>query len=227
MKARYRAGPRPSSPIVLSPGHAARERAVAQSERDGRHGRGRTGGDILPKAAREAAVGIAEPDEGTLRSHLLVAQRIGPELRQPSGVRAVEDDVSAYFWYRDGKNALFVTSTGEVRPFIRYGLFRLEADGQVRTLVAFKAVGEDGGGRLFLPFQDRTSGRSTYGGGRSLDLDESPDGRYVLDFNQAYHPYCVYNPMYSCPIPPPENRIGLAVTAGEQLSGEPAVPAPN
>ena len=110
-----------------------------------------------------------------------------------------------------------VTSTGEVRPFIRYGLFRLEAGGQARTLVVFQSVGEGSDGRLFLPFQDGTSGRSTYGGGRYLDLPESPDGRYVLDFNQAYHPYCVYNPLYSCPLPPRENRLGLAVAAGERL----------
>lgn len=113
---------------------------------------------------------------------------------------------------------VMATSTGEVRPFIRYGVFRFQGDDRAYTLTAFKPVDEPGA-RLFIPFQDLTSGQTTYGGGRYLDIDEAPDGLYTIDFNQAYHPYCVYNPIYSCPIPPPENRLGLAVTAGERLQG--------
>ena len=114
---------------------------------------------------------------------------------------------------------VMATSTGEPRPFVRYGTFRFEGEGRAHTLTAFKPVDEPEA-RLFIPFQDQTSGQSTYGGGRYLDLDEAPDGLYTLDFNQAYHPYCVYNPAYSCPIPPSENRLGLAMTAGERLLPE-------
>ena len=108
------------------------------------------------------------------------------------------------------------TSTGEARPLVPYGVLRFEQDGRAHTLTVFKPLGP-GDDRLFLPFQDLTSGAATYGGGRYLDLDETPDGVYVLDFNQAYHPYCVYNPQYSCPVPPSENRLDLAVTAGERF----------
>lgn len=113
---------------------------------------------------------------------------------------------------------LMATSTGEVRPLVPYGLLRFEHDGRAHALTVFKPVGPGPGGRLFLPFQDLTSGTATYGGGRYLDLDETPDGLYTLDFNQAYHPYCVYNPLYSCPVPPGENRLGLAVRAGERFA---------
>ena len=111
-----------------------------------------------------------------------------------------------------------VTSTGEARPFIPYGTFRFDAGGRGHTLTVFKPVGEDATpGHLFLPFTDQSSGRTTYGGGRYLDLTEDATGIFTLDFNLAYHPYCVYNPLYSCPVPPAENRLGVAITAGERL----------
>lgn len=112
------------------------------------------------------------------------------------------------------------TSTGEARPLIPFGTFRFDADGLGHTLSVFKTVSDEGTARLFLPFRDQTSSRSTYGGGRYIDLELQPSGVYTLDFNHAYHPYCVYNPSYSCPIPPPENRLNLAVTAGERLLEE-------
>jgi len=71
--------------------------------------------------------------------------------------------------------------------------------------------------RLFVPFGDQTNVSETYHGGRFLDLDRTPTGLYDLDFNRAYHPYCVYNPSYICPVPPNENRLAVAIPAGEKL----------
>ena len=82
-------------------------------------------------------------------------------------------------------------------------------------------LGPDATGELFVPFRDATSGGETYGGGRYLDLPVAPLGRYALDFNRAYHPYCVYSDAYSCPLPPAENTMALAVRAGERLRPEP------
>ncbi|GAB4028411.1 DUF1684 domain-containing protein [Spirosoma gilvum] len=67
-------------------------------------------------------------------------------------------------------------------------------------------------------FRDATSGKETYGGGRYLELDPAKliDNRAILDFNTAYNPYCAYNPTYSCPIPPAENTLTVAVKAGEK-----------
>lgn len=121
--------------------------------------------------------------------------------------------------------ALFPTTTGELRPMTVAGQLVFTAGGVERRLVAYQAVGpvatlqaRAGGGRLFVPFRDETSGRETYGGGRYLDLDVAASGRYALDFNRAYHPYCVYDPGFSCPLPPPENTLGLPVTAGERYA---------
>ncbi len=112
----------------------------------------------------------------------------------------------------------FPTSTGELRPMVRAGQLVLVAGGVERRLVAYMQVGPGApAGELFVPFRDETSGRETYGGGRYLDLPLDPLGRYALDFNRAYHPYCVYSDAYSCPLPPPENTLALAVTAGERL----------
>jgi uncharacterized protein (DUF1684 family) len=67
---------------------------------------------------------------------------------------------------------------------------------------------------LFLPFTDPTNGKTTYGGGRYLDLEIPEGDTMVIDFNKAYNPYCAYNGKYSCPIPPKENHIDVEVTAG-------------
>jgi hypothetical protein len=77
------------------------------------------------------------------------------------------------------------------------------------------------GGGVFLPFADATNGSETYGGGRYLldtikgaDLGSTADGRVILDFNFSYSPSCAYSPRWVCPLPPPANRLDVAVTAG-------------
>jgi uncharacterized protein (DUF1684 family) len=68
----------------------------------------------------------------------------------------------------------------------------------------------------FVPFKDATTGISTYGAGKYLDCYFSKKAKKVtLDFNTSYHPYCAYSDRYSCPIVPAENRIPVAITAGE------------
>jgi hypothetical protein len=64
-------------------------------------------------------------------------------------------------------------------------------------------------------FRDRTSGRETYQLGRYLDVDPLEEGRYIVDFNRAYNPACAYSPHYNCPVPPSENRLRVAIRAGE------------
>jgi uncharacterized protein (DUF1684 family) len=79
------------------------------------------------------------------------------------------------------------------------------------------------GGGLFLPFKDATGGVTTFGGGRYLyDTIKGADlGAYwesiVLDFNFAYNPSCAYNDRWSCPLAPQENRLPVAIEAGEKM----------
>jgi len=67
---------------------------------------------------------------------------------------------------------------------------------------------------LFLPFTDQTNGDSSYGGGRYIDLELPEGDTIIIDFNQAYNPYCAYNHKYSCPVPPKNNDLNVAIMAG-------------
>jgi uncharacterized protein (DUF1684 family) len=69
---------------------------------------------------------------------------------------------------------------------------------------------------LFLVFADRTSGKETYGAARFVYTPMPKDGKVVLDFNKAYNPPCAFTPYATCPLPTPENRLNLRVTAGEK-----------
>jgi uncharacterized protein (DUF1684 family) len=109
------------------------------------------------------------------------------------------------------------TSTGTQRKMRRVGALQFTLKGQPMTLTAFVEADAKTLDRLFVPFNDMTSGTETYKGGRYMDLDRTPTGIYEVDFNRAYHPYCVYNVSYECPIPPPENRLKVSISAGEKL----------
>lgn len=114
------------------------------------------------------------------------------------------------------------TSDGRLRPAERAGVFRFPLGGGERTLTGYRFEGGDDES-VFVPFLDETSGTETYGAGRYLDLFREEDGTYSLDFNLAYHPSCVYDPRFSCPLTPAENRLPLRIEAGERLAGDPAV----
>ncbi len=108
------------------------------------------------------------------------------------------------------------TSTGDEVRFERIGRFSFEVGGEIVTLVVLGS----GAGDMFIPFRDATSGKTTYGAGRYLDdhrygVTHLGDKRYRLDFNFAYNPTCAYSPYYSCPLPPRENWLSVALEAGE------------
>jgi uncharacterized protein (DUF1684 family) len=109
------------------------------------------------------------------------------------------------------------TSTGQRRQMRRAGQLRFSIKGQTLALTAFVETNDTAMQRLFVPFADPTNGTETYVGGRYLDLDRTSTGLYDLDFNRAYHPYCVYNPQYDCPYPPRENRLTTPIRSGERL----------
>ena len=93
------------------------------------------------------------------------------------------------------------------------GAVEFQRDGKTWRIDAI----DEGDGQLFLVFADRTNGHGSYGAGRFLYAGK-PDanGNVVIDFNQAYNPPCAFTPFATCPLPPPENRLDLAVTAGEK-----------
>lgn len=103
------------------------------------------------------------------------------------------------------------TTTGDIKTYSRYGKFRFEVDGKQAQLTLF---GSPHG--YFLPFVDSLAGTETYGAGRYLDPEQLPDGKFLIDFNLAYNPYCAYNEFWNCPIPPAENRLNVPIRAGEK-----------
>jgi uncharacterized protein len=109
------------------------------------------------------------------------------------------------------------TSTGTERKMRRVGTLGFSIKGQPLKLTAFVEADARDLNRLFVPFNDLTSGTESYPGGRYMDLDRTATNIYEVDFNRAYHPYCYYNPTYECPFPPPENRLKMPVRAGERL----------
>jgi len=106
----------------------------------------------------------------------------------------------------------YITVLGTPEQGAVSGQAVFERDGQRYTLWPTDAEN----GQLFFVFADRTSGKITYGGGRFLYADAPKNGEVVLDFNRAYNPPCALNAHVVCPTAPPENRLRLAVEAGEK-----------
>jgi len=114
--------------------------------------------------------------------------------------------------FPEEKEVKIQTNTGDVQTYRRFGRFVFEVEGQPAELTIFE--NENG---YFLPFADSLAGRETYGAGRYLEPERQADGRFEVDFNLAYNPYCAYNEHWSCPITPPENRVKVPIRAGERI----------
>ena len=123
---------------------------------------------------------------------------------------------------RDSTSRPFeMTTSTPRRPMYRkYGELRFVLDGKPQRLSIYQDQDlqqrPDLQDYLILPFTDLSNGHGSYGGGRYLDLRMPPAGARVmqLDFNKAYNPSCAYSPGYSCPVPPAENRMSVAIPAG-------------
>lgn len=112
------------------------------------------------------------------------------------------------------------TTDGRLRDAERAGVFSFTVRETPLRLTAYKVATSTGEqpDSLFVPFLDGTTGTESYGAGRYLDVEPEDDGTWTLDFNLAYHPSCVYDPRFSCPLTPPENRLPVRVEAGERLA---------
>lgn len=115
------------------------------------------------------------------------------------------------------------THSGRTKKFRQYGIAYFTIDRKKISLRVFQNLklleDEKYANHLFIPFTDATAYTETYAGGRYLDLETTDikNGKLVIDFNKCYNPYCMYAEGYNCPIPPVENRLPVAVRAGEKL----------
>lgn len=104
------------------------------------------------------------------------------------------------------------TTGGQPQTYQRFGRFKFLVDGQSAELTIYK--NQNG---YFLPFVDNLLGKETYPAGRYLEPAKLPNGKFFVDFNLAYNPYCAYNEKWSCPITPAENRLKVSIRAGEKI----------
>jgi hypothetical protein len=114
--------------------------------------------------------------------------------------------------FTDNQTIEMQTSTGDSQQYQRYGKIRFPVEGQVVELTIYADQNS-----FFLPFVDSLAGAETYPAGRYLEPEPLPDGKFLIDFNQAYNPYCAYNDQWSCPLTPFENRLKVPIRAGEKI----------
>ena len=113
--------------------------------------------------------------------------------------------------YAEAKTVQIPNILGDLEPFTAIGTVTFSMSGATHTMEAWRS-----GQRLWFVFRDRTSGRDTYPSARFLYTAAPVDGRVVIDFNYAQNPPCAYNPFTTCPLPPPQNRLSIAIEAGEK-----------
>jgi uncharacterized protein (DUF1684 family) len=113
------------------------------------------------------------------------------------------------------------TTTDRLPKYGRFAELSFEIEGKPYKLQAYQSqslIGTEGyENYLFIPFTDLTSGDTSYGGGRYMDIDIPEGDEVTLDFNKTYNPYCAYNSKYSCPVPPRENDLNLEVLVGVKV----------
>src|SRR5258705_640130 len=124
-------------------------------------------------------------------------------------------------WFR-------MESSGQIKRNYRvYGIIHFTINDTVVALNIYQSqdlmTTQQYKDHLFIPFTDATAGEETYASGRYIDLDlkDIVNANVLIDFNKAYNPYCAYvSGKYNCPIPPAENRLMVAILAGEKAFGK-------
>jgi uncharacterized protein len=125
--------------------------------------------------------------------------------------------VPATFTLYDPPQPRQITSIlGDITEELSPGYASFTLDGQDYQLEASPTRADE----LFFVFRDLTAGQTTYPAGRFLKAARPRDGKTILDFNQAYNPPCAFTPFATCPLPPPQNRLGIRILAGELYEHE-------
>jgi len=104
------------------------------------------------------------------------------------------------------------SSTGGSTAYHLAGHLELALGDRISRLVVLR--GEEDG--MYIPFRDRTCGSGSYGGGRYVSIEVDEYSTAVVDFNRAVNPFCAYDEEFSCPLPPPDNWLPIAIRGGEK-----------
>ncbi|PWL31185.1 DUF1684 domain-containing protein [uncultured Roseivirga sp.] len=129
-----------------------------------------------------------------------------------------EFKVTARIEKTNNKQPIFIESTtGEQLKYIPFATASFELKGQQHSVMLYQDWEEKDPNKLSLMFADETSAVETYGGGRYLDVMYRNTNSVIIDFNNAYNPFCHFNAEYSCPIPPRQNVMSIPIEAGEKI----------
>ncbi len=165
---------------------------------------------------------------GSLRFHVIVrGERVGIRLLDTDSAAARNFKGMAFFpldlnyrvtatWVPgQGKQTIEIPNVlGDVTAQAIPGVAVIQSE---RRGVEADCLGGDAKTGLFFVFNDLTAKSDTYPAGRFLDSDPVDDGHVVLDFNRAYNPPCAVTPYATCPLAPKENRLAVAIPAGEKF----------
>jgi hypothetical protein len=166
---------------------------------------------------------------GSLRFYMIVrGERVGIRLKDTEsdaarGFRGLDFfpvsmnyRVTAKFEPSEGKKTVDMPNVlGDVAPMPVAGTVVFTINGQELRL---SDLGGNSANGLFFVFSDPTSKTETYPGGRFLETEPVVNGTVVLDFNRAHNPPCAVTPYATCPLPPKENRLAVAIPAGEKYN---------
>jgi hypothetical protein len=171
---------------------------------------------------------VSYVDMGSLRFHVIVrGERVGIRVRDKDSEAARNFKGMIFFpldmSYRvmatwvpaDGKKIIEIPNVlGDVTAQPVPGVVEFKLNGEELKLTA---LGGDAKNGLFFVFKDLTAKNDTYPGGRFLDTGSIVNGHVELDFNRAYNPPCAVTPFATCPLAPKENRLAIAIPAGEKF----------
>lgn len=140
-----------------------------------------------------------------------------PILKEFKGIETFPIDeqwkIKAQFVPTVGRKIKMLDITGRVFEEESPGKLVFKINGETYSLETTGTTAH-----LFIVFGDATNNLDTYGGGRFLEVDApQEDGSIYLDFNKAYNPPCAFTPYATCPLPTKENKLSIAISAGEQF----------
>lgn len=128
--------------------------------------------------------------------------------------------VKAHLHLQKNKDTLqIISSKGEQEPYLKYAKAHFDLENKSCEILILQKIGGLPNSPFLVAFKDATSGKSTYGAGRYIEIPAfalKNTEEIMIDFNKAFFPYCAYNPNYICPIPPKENYLDIKIEAGEK-----------
>jgi uncharacterized protein (DUF1684 family) len=170
----------------------------------------------ISEYAKNFYIQRASKDKEMLERKIIEAGKV----KDFKGLQYFEPDstyrVKASIMWLGGEEVVFQTNSERSPTYHKLFSLQFKLADSTYNLIAYSEDKEAKTG-LFIPFKDKTNNKSTYGGGRYIEMPYHGEKDFLtLDFNECFNPYCHYNHGYSCPLVPYENSLNVAILAGEK-----------